>query len=753
MGYNSRDLFAPSEEHAMPIPFVCPGCGKKVNAPDEAAGKTVRCRHCQQSMRVPAASKAEDFTPVSATPRVNQRTATDRTRRRADEIEMDDERPRRRQAAQSSSPMMWILGGVAVAATVAILGSCAILFVVLRSQPVAPIAIQPAPAAKIAVPAVPVPAVPAPAAVVPAAVVPAAPLAKPALDGWVIAFRSNDASIWGKDVNNGPDNQAINLHRIPIGIRYLRIQECTNNAFVILAMSLDRIGKDSVRDGIGWNGTGRMEWQGRHLGAYSLAWDQLQKGDISFSTPAFFKGYKGWGFGHRIRNDDIQGYAWNGDPIPQTVFEIAYKTGELSTAEKDHLLGPNPKAPPEVAKVEPQPAPEPVDAKPPVVKAPVFVFDGKSQILTSLERFAPVTLEAWFHPSRDTSLRGRGDRTQYLIGSDIPGQYGYGIGIRHDGKAIGGLQMETMRTFLNSKSPVSASEWSHVAAVFGPTEVTMYLNGKEAFRESRNLEALGGTNFAIGKSGRDATVPYYFTGEIREIRISKGTRYAEPFTPPPSFAKDATSALIYRASDTNGKKVLDLSGNGRVGELEGVVVSGEGEKVGDSPAVLAKGATEYEPRSKRFTIVMPAGVKSEQSSKVFPLHIPPSMKNTKGLPPRPSLAAEVATTQLADGTRFIAASIGVPAVLLREIPPENRLEIYRDIFLKQLNGQVVSETGIVQGRFTGKEYLIDLPSGQLRMQLLMLGGAGCYAMVETNSIERLAARDVDEYFDSFKIKE
>jgi hypothetical protein len=314
--------------------------------------------------------------------------------------------------------------------------------------------------------------------------------------------------------------------------------------------------------------------------------------------------------------------------------------------------------------------------------------------------------------------------------------------------------METLRTFRNSNTAVSASEWSHVAAVFAPTEVAIYLNGKEAFKESRNLEIAGGTNFAVGKSGPDATVPFYFTGDIREVRISSGTRYTQEFSPPTAFRKDATSALIYRASDTNGKTVVDLSGNGRNGELDGVLVAWEDEKVGAGPAVLAAGTKEFEPKSKRFTIAMPTGVKSEQALKSFPIVLPAGVKlPSKGLPPRPTLTAEFASSQLADGTKFIAASIGMPGVLLREIPEDRRTEMYRDVFLKAANGKIVSETEIRQGRFKGKDYLIDLPSGQMRMQLLMLGGAGCYAMVETSSIERLATRDVDEYFDTFKIKE
>ena len=668
--------------------------------------------------------------------------------------------------------MPWILVGGGVAAVLVLMGIGLTAIIAFRAAP-APIVARPV-AVEVAVPA------PAPFGILPAPgpATPAAPVANPKQPqvGWVVAFRSNDPTIWNKDLNEGPDHRAVSIKRLPVGIRYLRIQECTNNQFVIIPISIDRLAKDSVQDGFGWNGTGRMEWNGRHLGVYNLAWDQLQRGEISFSTPAFFKGYKGWGFGHRIRDDDVQGYAWNGIAMPRTVFEVAVTTDELSTAEKEHLLDPAGMPPPAVAKVEldpvPQPAP-PVEAKTPASKSPVFVFDGKSRIVTPLERFAPATLEAWFRvrPPQTQIQRSHGDRVQFLIGSDIPGQYGYGVGIRWDGRKLGGLQTETLRSFLDGRSPISIGEWHHAAAVIGPTDVAMYLDGNETFRENRNLEVLGGTNFSIGKSGPDAVVPFFFQGEIREIRISTGVRYAQSFTPPPTFQKDGTSALIYRSTETSGRTVTDLSGNGRNGQLDGVVVAGEDEKIPDNPtpptppsppnppsptptpSVVASGTNLYEPNSHRFTIAIPKGKKTESSSRTIAIPVPPGKMPAKGMPARPVLSVEFSTTLMSDGTRFTAASLGLPAAFLREVPEEHRLELYRDAFLKGANGQIVSETEIRQGKFAGREYLVDLPTGQLRMQLLMLGGAGCYAMVETNAIERLAMRDVDEFFDSFKIKE
>lgn len=44
----------------MPIAVLCPGCNSRLNAPDTAAGKTVKCPKCKEAMVIPAAAAAAD---------------------------------------------------------------------------------------------------------------------------------------------------------------------------------------------------------------------------------------------------------------------------------------------------------------------------------------------------------------------------------------------------------------------------------------------------------------------------------------------------------------------------------------------------------------------------------------------------------------------------------------------------------------------------------------------------------------------
>jgi RsiW-degrading membrane proteinase PrsW (M82 family) len=45
------------DDGAMTIQFECPGCGKRFAVPDEAAGRTGRCSHCERRMTIPMAAE------------------------------------------------------------------------------------------------------------------------------------------------------------------------------------------------------------------------------------------------------------------------------------------------------------------------------------------------------------------------------------------------------------------------------------------------------------------------------------------------------------------------------------------------------------------------------------------------------------------------------------------------------------------------------------------------------------------------
>ena len=186
-------------------------------------------------------------------------------------------------------------------------------------------------------------------------------------------------------------------------------------------------------------------------------------------------------------------------------------------------------------------------------------FDGKSRIVTPLVSFAPCTLEAWMRTTGDK-------REQFIIGSDVPNFYGIGIGIKNNAPIV-----ETIRGGFDIESPIIPGQWTHLAAVYGPEETTLFLNGKKIGVGPATQPPSRPTHFVIGNVGEDHN-RLFFRGQIRCLRISRGERYSAEFEPESSFVPDAADAshralLIFDGSKVEGERVIDLSGGGNDGVL------------------------------------------------------------------------------------------------------------------------------------------------------------------------------------------
>jgi hypothetical protein len=78
---------------------------------------------------------------------------------------------------------------------------------------------------------------------------------------------------------------------------------------------------------------------------------------------------------------------------------------------------------------------------------------------------------------------------------------------------------------------------------------------------------------------------------------------------------------------------------------------------------------------------------------------------------------------------------------------------YRNILIDGHKGKVLEEKDIKQGKMSGKEYLVETPKSIMRVQLYMLGGFGFYAVVEGKTKDRVNAKDAEDFFASFKLKD
>lgn len=188
-----------------------------------------------------------------------------------------------------------------------------------------------------------------------------------------------------------------------------------------------------------------------------------------------------------------------------------------------------------------------------------FTFDGTNRIVTPLESFAPCTLEAWFRTTGEKS-------EQFIIGSDVPNFYGIGLGMKNNAPIV-----ETIRGGFDIATPITPGQWTHIAAVYGPDQTTVFLNGKKIGVGPATQPPSRPTHFVIGNVGEDHN-NLFFHGQVRCLRISRGERYSSDFVPESSFSSDSAdvphrAVLIYDGSKVEGERVIDLSGEGNDGRF------------------------------------------------------------------------------------------------------------------------------------------------------------------------------------------
>jgi hypothetical protein len=144
----------------------------------------------------------------------------------------------------------------------------------------------------------------------------------------------------------------------------------------------------------------------------------------------------------------------------------------------------------------------------------------------------------------------------------------------------------------------------------------------------------------------------------------------------------------------------------------------------------------FAPKNGMFTITLPAGEKTEGKTRIL------TIKKRK-------VPIESSTTSKG-GTVFSGGSIGIPAVVMRQIPAESRFDVLRDSFAQALNGKAIETKDIKQGDVPGKEYLFELPKGQARLQVYTVAGWVIVASVEGNK-EQVRSKDADAFFRSLKL--
>lgn len=193
------------------------------------------------------------------------------------------------------------------------------------------------------------------------------------------------------------------------------------------------------------------------------------------------------------------------------------------------------------------------------------MFDGTRRIVTPvMNSTLPLTMEAWIAPDNVSNLEN-----QFVVGSDVPGHFGIGMGIGNFGHPMA----ETVRGGVDAtRFRVPIHRWSHLAAVFASDETRVYLDGRlVATHEATKVPEVE-SPFVVGNLGEQHGI-MWFTGKLRSVRITAGERFKDEFLPDEIFtASDPSEAfLIYDEWSFGGDQIEDLSGNGNHGRWESIV--------------------------------------------------------------------------------------------------------------------------------------------------------------------------------------
>lgn len=211
--------------------------------------------------------------------------------------------------------------------------------------------------------------------------------------GWKVLFRANDPALWNT-ASNDENAFSMALDDFADEIRWLRMRRIETNEGAIIPLTRgDLLKVKELDDGVFWNGTGSRVSSGgkthRKLGIVSRAFNGRYKSKavLILNPPRVSgSGWSGWGFGKIALIHSPQYFAWAGERISETVFEISVSNGDLSPHEKSQLVLPSYglSAASKVA------ASAPVDAEPPMSESPqptaVIVPDSDVTTVDAKER-------------------------------------------------------------------------------------------------------------------------------------------------------------------------------------------------------------------------------------------------------------------------------------------------------------------------------------------------------------------------------
>ncbi len=193
-------------------------------------------------------------------------------------------------------------------------------------------------------------------------------------------------------------------------------------------------------------------------------------------------------------------------------------------------------------------------------------FDGDDYVEAKsvpLTRDQEITIEAWARQdANDTGVVA-------AVNSVNEGAY-RGIWFGHDSPSGGAI--DPGKFVYSHATRAEHGQWVHLAAVRTKESVRVYSNGVLA---SDNISSItqphSFAGLLLGCGQQDAKFAF-FSGAMRNVRVSRVARYKDTFTPPPRtqrFVPDADTVVLYHFDEGSGDVLKDSSGNNHHGKIVG----------------------------------------------------------------------------------------------------------------------------------------------------------------------------------------
>jgi serine/threonine protein kinase len=220
---------------------------------------------------------------------------------------------------------------------------------------------------------------------------------------------------------------------------------------------------------------------------------------------------------------------------------------------------------PQPTTVDPTPVPTSPRAATAVaapIKGAGLEFDGVDDyvhIPTLRDLNRPLTYEAWIEPG-------------LLAGSNIVGIYGadWHTSLWGASTHVGVTwATDSQSVAMRSDSGLPSHQRVHVAGVVDGESVSFFFNGQRTGTLRTNDRGepgapTDGTYFAGGIPGNA-----YWRGRMFAVRVSRGVRYVNDFTPQPRWANDADTLALYEFDAGSGTVLTDASGHSHDGQIVG----------------------------------------------------------------------------------------------------------------------------------------------------------------------------------------